>query len=151
MIDMNELTRPRGRYKNNPPLVDLLEVGDCWKWTGGLATSGHGQVRINGRLRMVHRVFYEVLVGSIPEGLTLDHLCRNRACVNPDHLEPVTNRENVLRGSGPSAFAARQTKCKNGHEFDGHDGRQRTCSQCRRAVWHRHKDRYNAKRRQTQT
>lgn len=90
--------------------------GDCWEWQGPRAR-GYGRVSIDGRMRPAHRVAYETLVGPVPEGLVLDHLCRVRACVNPDHLEPVTNRENVLRGVGPTARHAVQTHCGKGHPF----------------------------------
>jgi hypothetical protein len=78
---------------------DKLDVGDCWEFTGSLVTKGYGQIRgDDGPLVLVHRLVYEYLVGPIPPGMQLDHLCRNRRCCNPDHLEPVTNRANVLRG-----------------------------------------------------
>lgn len=81
-------------------LLALIDAsGDCWIWTGTIRDSGYGQVRANGRLQPAHRVVYEWLVSPIPEGLTIDHLCRNRPCVNPDHLEPVTLSLNVQRGA----------------------------------------------------
>jgi hypothetical protein len=96
----------------------------CWLWTGALDGNGYGQItsgrRGSGHLP-AHRVAYEFLVGPIPDGMELDHVwergCRSTACVNPAHLEPVTHRENVLRGNSPMAQQARQTHCKHGHEF----------------------------------
>ncbi len=112
-------------------------IGDgCWKWTGYLVR-GYGAVHLDGHLKYVHRVIYELLVGPIPQGLELDHLCRNPTCVNPDHLEAVTHRENVLRGMSISANRARQTRCKRGHPFDlantyvGPEG-NRQCRACAR-------------------
>lgn len=71
----------------------------CWVWRGGRMPFGYGSVWLDGRTRLAHRVFYERLVGPIPDGLQLDHLCRNPPCVNPAHLEPVTHTENSRRGS----------------------------------------------------
>jgi hypothetical protein len=93
----------------------------CWEWHRSLDGKGYGTfgIKIDGVWRTVkaHRVSYEIHVGPIPEGLQLDHLCRNRACCNPSHLEPVTNRENGLRGESPCALNARVTHCPKGHEY----------------------------------
>jgi hypothetical protein len=85
-------------------------VASCWEWHGAKRT-GYGLVHFEGRVQSVHRLSYEALVGPIPAGLQLDHLCRNRACYNPAHLEPVTNRENKRRGT------ALVTSCPQGHEY----------------------------------
>lgn len=91
--------------------------GDCWPWLGSKNPLGYGKFWLDGSLRKAHRVAYEWCVGPIPDGLHIDHLCRNPSCVNPAHLEAVTHRENVLRGIGPAAKNAIKTHCKNGHEF----------------------------------
>jgi len=96
-------------------------VGDCWEWTGARNAGGYGRYwRGAGRgARFAHVVAYELVYGPVPTGLVLDHLCRNPRCVNPDHLEAVTTRVNiVVRGVGPIAANARKTHCKRGHAFD---------------------------------
>jgi hypothetical protein len=93
--------------------------GICWQWTASLNTGGYGQFRLGKSMRLAHRVAYEILVSPIPDGLDLDHLCRNRGCVNPDHLEPVTRRTNILRGISGPADQSRRAQCKYGHPFDG--------------------------------
>ena len=102
-------------------LYDKFLIGDgCWEWTASLNDSGYGQVAWQGKPLRAHRVVYEWLVGPIPEGMTLDHLCRNRKCVRPDHLEPVTRGENVRRGIAAEKTRERAqalTHCKRGHEF----------------------------------
>jgi hypothetical protein len=90
---------------------------DCWEWSGTMTSKGYGHFWAHGSPVMAHRFSYELLVGPIPSGLTLDHLCRNHSCVNPQHLEPVTRGENVLRGEAPPAHNARKTRCPRGHEY----------------------------------
>lgn len=121
--------------------VVVTDAG-CWQWTGPTTHNGYARVSVDGRNAMVHRVTYEHHVGPIPDGLDLDHLCRNRTCCNPDHLEPVTRRENLLRGDTVNARHATATHCKHGHAFTIEntmivtrpDGsiRQRRCRACRR-------------------
>lgn len=109
----------------------------CWLWTAGKGSRGYGQFFFDGSVVMAHRFAYAVLRGPIPDGLQIDHLCRVRHCVNPDHMEPVTPKENTLRGEGVAARQARQTHCKRGHAFDdGNTARgtkgERVCRACRR-------------------
>lgn len=89
----------------------------CWQWQGWVGTDGYGELQINKKSVRAHRLFYEKHKGKIPEGLVIDHLCRNRACVNPSHMEPVTIKENTLRGFGAPAMNKRKTECVNGHPF----------------------------------
>lgn len=98
-----------------------LEQSGCWIWIGNRNTSGYGQAIFAGKLAVVHRIAYELFVGPIPQGLVLDHLCRNRACFRPEHLEPVTQQENNLRGVGAAAQAARKHRCSNGHPLSGNN------------------------------
>lgn len=94
------------------------DADGCWIWIGARSRGGYGSFSsAPGRTASAHRWAYESLRAAIPEGLQLDHLCRNRACVNPWHLEPVTNRVNILRGVGPTACNAALTHCRKGHEY----------------------------------
>lgn len=91
---------------------------DCWLWTGAPDKDGYGRVQVDRRTCRVHRVVYEMFFGAIPDGLVIDHLCRVRNCVNPNHLEPVTDRENLLRGETFNAANAAKETCIHGHPFD---------------------------------
>ena len=124
--------------------VDRTDQDGCWPWLAYTNGDGYGVFNIDNRTPVrAHRVAYELLVGPIPDGLTLDHLCRNWACCNPAHLEPVPNRTNVLRGIGKTAANAAKSVCKRGHPFAGEnlhiteDGKRR-CRACH-ALWRREK------------
>jgi hypothetical protein len=110
-----------------------IEVGDCWQWIGHVRRDGYGDVWFGGRTRMVHRLVYQLLVRPLSVIEQLDHLCRNRACVNPDHLDVVSARTNILRGFGAPALAARRTSCPIGHPLTPvPDGSRRVCRECGR-------------------
>ena len=106
----------------------------CWLWTAAIAR-GYGVFWFEGRQGPAHRYAYERWAGPIPDGLQLDHLCRVRNCVNPNHLEPVTCRENLLRGETFNATNAARTHCPQGHEYDEKNTyvwrSQRHCRPCR--------------------
>jgi hypothetical protein len=89
----------------------------CWPWTAYIAPTGYGMFCLNRRMTYAHRVAYEIVNGPIPEGLQIDHLCRVRHCVNPAHLEAVTQRENMARGAAGPAGGPRRTTCKRGHDL----------------------------------
>jgi len=101
------------------PKVRVAEDG-CWLWLAALDGKGYGVINSGGKkgpILRAHRVAFELVKGPIPAGMDLDHLCRNRACVNPEHLEATTRRENVLRGTGPAATNAQKTHCPKGHPY----------------------------------
>jgi hypothetical protein len=107
----------------------------CWRWTGYQTPEGRGVINFSSGKVFAYRLAYELLVGPIPEGLTIDHLCVNPNCVNPAHLEPVTLGENSLRGSGPAAQNKRKTHCHKGHPLSGDNlynkpGGRRQCRRC---------------------
>ncbi len=87
----------------------------CKIWIGATGANGYGRFRVKGNVLMAHRFAYELYRGPIPIGLTIDHLCRVKYCVNPDHMEPVSIKDNILRGFSPAAINARKTHCKLGH------------------------------------
>jgi len=104
--------------KNGPVPECRSDLGPCWLWQGWRASNGYGRLGYSGRRVAAHRLSYELAVGSIPEGLQLDHLCRNPPCCNPAHLEPVTGRVNLLRGETFQAANAAKIRCPAGHLYD---------------------------------
>lgn len=110
-------------------LVSIDDNG-CWVWQGHMKPNGYGSIKTKGRFKLTHRVSYETFVGLIPDGLEIDHLCRNRRCCNPAHLEPVTHAENKQR------WARLITHCPQGHEYTAENtirsARGRSCRECAR-------------------
>jgi HNH endonuclease len=118
----------------------------CWEWTRVKTPEGYGSIyvgsRVDGtrRIEKAHRVVYELAVGPIPDGLWLDHLCGNRACCNPAHLEPVTARQNSHRSDSPAGINSRKTHCTRGHRYDEGNTRydkrgKRYCRACLVLRW----------------
>lgn len=127
------------------PVGYIIQESGCWEWVGSRIGSGYGGAEKDGHRIQAHRLVWERERGPIPAGMTLDHLCRNKVCVRPDHLEVVDSRTNSLRGNNECAKNARKMECKNGHPFieantirfgPGHR-RCRTCEQAREARRHR--------------
>ncbi len=92
--------------------------GSCWLWTACTDRDGYGWINFTWGMGYAHRIAYEIANGPIPAGMVLDHSCRTPSCVDPAHLEPVSDRVNILRGIAPPAVNASKTHCKHGHRFD---------------------------------
>lgn len=114
----------------------VLEENGCCRWTGYVDREGYGRVVFQGKDYLAHRFFYQHFVEPVPSGLVLDHLCRNRACVNCSHLEAVTDRVNILRGNTRAAMQLTRTHCPRGHPYSGENLRisqgKRQCRECGR-------------------
>lgn len=106
----------------------------CWLWDAACDTGGYAQISVGNKSKSAHRISYEMHVGPVPEGLVLDHKCRVRSCVNPDHLEPVTNRENILRGDLWKVHGLK-THCPKGHSYSQENSYlyrgSRHCKKCK--------------------
>lgn len=111
MRDLSKMNSLEQRFWEK---VDKKGDSECWNWTASKGKNGYGNFTVGA-----HRLAYYLMKGPVPDGLMLDHLCRNHSCVNPSHLEPVTNKINVLRGESPWAKEARKTHCNNGHPLTG--------------------------------
>lgn len=125
-------------------LSKVEKAGSCWNWLGYIEKEGYGACSVKGVMWKAHRVSFELFKNEIPEGFQIDHLCRNRKCVNPEHLDAVTPKINVLRSNAPTAVNARRTHCRRGHELRGENlhvttigGRR--CKACHRVVKKRHR------------
>lgn len=130
--------------------MKVRKTDGCWLWTASLNHYGYGQFRDGSTVSRAHRLAYVEANGSIPDGLQLDqldHLCRNRACVNPDHLEPVTQRTNNRRGMGFSGRNAAKTACLNGHQFDAQNTHRDRIGRRRCRACHAARERARSRRR----
>ena len=131
--------------------IDRDPETGCWFWLGSLSPKGYGRVSVQYQAYMAHRYVYERYRGKVPEGMELDHLCRVRDCVNPDHLEAVTHQENVARGNAGKTNREK-THCNHGHPFDEQNtgyhknNRGRYCRECRRQRARAHYERVKAAR-----
>lgn len=135
-FDIPECHPSKGVYSVHP-IVD--EVTGCHNWPGAMDGNGYGNLNRNGRVTKAYRWYWIQRHGEIPKGLQLDHICRNRRCCNPDHLELVTPAENTRRGMAPNIIAHRENRCRRGHDFTPEnsihraDG-TRTCRTCENAA-----------------
>lgn len=119
-----------GLYPEERFWSKVKKTKTCWNWTG-YKKGDYGAMSFRGVVQPAHRIAYELVNGRVPKGLVLDHLCRNQLCVNPGHLEAVTQRENILRGNGASSVNAKKTHCVNGHKITGANSYRRFCKKCK--------------------
>lgn len=135
------------RLERLAAMVAIDPVTGCHNWIGSVRTRGYGRTSVGGKSVYTHRLAYELARGPIPNGMVIDHLCRNRRCCNPDHLEVVTNRENIRRGIGITATI--KTHCPQGHPYDAENTRinRRGKKVCRACSWAPYAAKTNANRR----
>jgi hypothetical protein len=143
-MDERTLLRFTSKIDRRGPIPETRpDLGPCWVWLGAPSTSGYGYFWFDRKKRLAHRFSYELFVGPIPESLVIDHLCRNRMCLRPTHLEPVSDRVNILRGEAPAARNVLKDTCFMGHPFDEEntfvdkngDRGCRTCQRRRLKEW----------------
>ena len=150
-MDERTLARFFSKVIKDGPLSDNRpELGPCWLWKPTASVGGYGQFYLNGRPRLAHRAAWELLVGPIPAGLTIDHLCRRRNCVNPAHLEPVTlavnlQRSETWRNAGEGSYNRNKTHCRFGHPYSGDNlsvrpNGKRVCKACAREQQARYRE-----------
>lgn len=151
-IQVDERLRSRFLHRQ----IRVIRRGDweCWIWQGACDRAGYGVIVRDRQSYRAHRVSYEIFIGPIPPGLVIDHLCRTRNCLNPEHLEPVTIGENVRRGESISMTQGKRTHCVNGHPFSSDNvrlssyrqkdftrGTYRKCKECARQIGQRYRER----------
>lgn len=144
--------KPGTTKPSNRPIEPMrfYDGTPCFPWPGFRNRDGYAKVSMRGKCFSVHRLVYENVKGKIPHGLTIDHLCRNRHCINPDHMEAVTARENTLRGNCPAALNKRRSHCLHGHPLFGDNlildkDDQRGCKKCQRESRREHAARHRAR------
>lgn len=132
------------KYSQNKTIEDKIEKyvtvntgNGCWEWTGGIQSQGYGTTRYEGKNWLVHRLVYTYYKGDIAAGLVIDHMCKNKVCCNPDHLQTISPKENVLLGEGPTAKNSKKEECLYGHAYDALDKRGfRYCRTCKAYKMH---------------
>lgn len=154
VIFMASKTMNQKNLQRFTKFIQLDILSGCWIWKGALDKEGYGIFSIGKKNKRAQRLSYEHWNGKLIKNLTIDHLCRNRACVNPEHLEQVTNKENLARGQGFGALNSKKTHCPKGHPLSGEnlyqrsDGR-RVCWICKketdRKIYHKDVEKYRDK------
>lgn len=141
-------TKTKSDAERLESFVSIVPITGCWMWMGAISHDGYGRFHLRGKFMPAYRASYEIHRGPVPQELRCDHLCRNRWCVNPWHIDIVTVRENTLRGVGPASVNAKKTHCPAGHPLSGDNlhivvdprGIFRKCRICHLASkrrWHR--------------